>query len=61
MNPMNFVNPLTRCGLLGFIFFLGGALGLEAKDLFNAKRIKALKPNEAVHLGEAKVMGNFNE
>jgi hypothetical protein len=54
INPMNSTNPLTRCSLLGFVAFLGGSLGLEAKDSLEAGRIKALKPNQAVILGEAR-------
>ena len=54
MNPMNSTNPLTRCILLGFIVFLGGSPGLEAKDSLKAGRVLAMKPNQALILGEAK-------
>ncbi|MFP6886971.1 MAG: c-type cytochrome domain-containing protein, partial [Opitutales bacterium] len=39
---MNSINPLTRCSLLGFVVFLGGSLGLEAKDSLEAGRIKGV-------------------
>ena len=38
----------------------GKALELPVNETVAAK-IKALKPNEAVLLGEAKVVGDFNE
>ena len=47
--------------LQGCAVCLAATIGLQAKHSPATKRIQALKPNHAALLGEAKVMGDFNE